>query len=67
MKDDIKIKKNVLRILNFSVCGIGTQFAVIDFLFTSCSVSILRIKKKYDFDASKVDTTLFQVGRLIVC
>lgn len=67
MKDDIKIKKNVLRILNFSVWGIGTQFAVIDFLFTFFSVSILRIKKKYDFDASKVDTILFQVGRLIVC
>lgn len=72
MEDDIKIKKNVSRALNLRMRGLFTHFTEINFLFPLFSLFISRVfgfsfLRKYDFDTSKVDTILFQVGHLIVC
>ena len=72
MENDIKIKKNVSRALNLRMRGLFTHFTEITFLFPLFSLFISRVfgfscLRKYDFDTSKVDTILFQVGHLIVC
>lgn len=72
MEDDIKIKKNVLRVLNLRMRVLYTHFIEINFLFPFFSLFISRVfgfsfLRKYDFDTSKVDTILFQVVHLIVC